>query len=149
MDPVRALIEKKLSELRLDMNEVSRRVGRNVTWLQQFLKRGKGQSVPEDVRPHLARILGVDEDDLRGENYSIPDTEIKEDIHSSVNDSDSAGQHNGGSTMEGTLTEDERILLENYRVLDDGTRAKQFMQMTILGEKARKAKTSFRRRSSK
>lgn len=40
MDVVRKLILEKLEELELNMAEVSKRLGRNETYLQQFLKRG-------------------------------------------------------------------------------------------------------------
>lgn len=65
MDDVRKLVKGRLSALGLDMAEVSRRVGKNQTYIQQFLTRNSPRVLPEDVRAELSRILGVPESSLK------------------------------------------------------------------------------------
>ncbi len=60
------MILEKLDELRLTMKEVSLSIGRNPTYLQQFLKRGVPAELDERDRINLANALGVDENALRG-----------------------------------------------------------------------------------
>jgi len=64
-DPVRTLVAERLAKGRLDMSEVSKSLGKNHAYLHQFLKVGKPQKLPEDVRKGLASLLGVPEDSLR------------------------------------------------------------------------------------
>ena len=65
-DPVRALVAKHLDAKGLSMKEVSLGIGRNHSYLQQFLKRGLPKALHEDTRPKLAKLLSVPEDQLRG-----------------------------------------------------------------------------------
>lgn len=65
-DAVRALIEKRLSELKLNRKEVSKALGRNETYLHQFLHRGTPAELHERDRARLAVILDVPESELRG-----------------------------------------------------------------------------------
>lgn len=64
MDKVRALIEAIIKERSLDMAALSRAVGRNHAYIQQYLKRGVPQDLPEKVRAKLAVELKVRERDL-------------------------------------------------------------------------------------
>jgi len=64
-DPVRALIARRLKELDLTLSGVSRAIGRNHAYLQQFLERGIPAELPERVRPLLAAQLHVEEGQLR------------------------------------------------------------------------------------
>src|SRR3546814_21085720 len=48
------------------MAEVSRAVGRNHAYLQQYLERGVPAQVPEEIREPLAKILVVRPDQLVG-----------------------------------------------------------------------------------
>lgn len=66
MDPVRSLMLRRMDELGIKPKQLSARIGRNHAYIQQFLKRGVPQNLPESVRTVVAGILGVDEDDLRG-----------------------------------------------------------------------------------
>lgn len=66
MDAVRTLIAKRIEELDLDMADISRRLGMNHAYIQQFLKRGIPTKLKEDTRAQLASILHVDEADLGG-----------------------------------------------------------------------------------
>jgi len=65
MDPIRKLVVDRIAALGLDMAGVSRRLGLNHAYIQQFVTKGKPQALPEEVRYGLAEILGVDEADLR------------------------------------------------------------------------------------
>jgi hypothetical protein len=75
MDVVRKLILDKLQELDLNMAEVSKRLGRNETYLQQFLKRGSPRELHERDRIRLAEILSVSEEQLRGPSSTLPKRE--------------------------------------------------------------------------
>jgi phage repressor protein C with HTH and peptisase S24 domain len=75
MDLVRKLILERLQELGLNMAEVSGRLGRNETYLQQFLKRGSPRELHERDRIRLAEILSVAEDQLRGPSSTLPKRE--------------------------------------------------------------------------
>lgn len=72
---VRKLILDRLQELDLGMAEVSIRLGRNETYLQQFLKRGSPRELHERDRIRLAEILSVSEDQLRGPSSILPKRE--------------------------------------------------------------------------
>lgn len=77
-DSVRALIDRRLQELKLDMATVSEaRLGKNRAYLQQYLKRGVPRELPEKVRGQLAGILGVPENDLRPSAASTPPTSVR------------------------------------------------------------------------
>src|SRR5882757_3785119 len=75
MDLVRKLILEKLQELGLNMAEVSDQLGRNETYLQQFLKRGSPRELHERDRIRLAEILKITEDQLRGPSSILPKRE--------------------------------------------------------------------------
>lgn len=72
---VRKLILEKLQELGLNMAEVSDQLGRNETYLQQFLKRGSPRELHERDRIRLAEILKISEDQLRGPSSILPKRE--------------------------------------------------------------------------
>ena len=57
---------KQLDAKSLSMKEASLAIGRNETYLQQFLMRWIPRDLPEKVRPKLAELLDVSEDQLRG-----------------------------------------------------------------------------------
>src|SRR5437660_7772409 len=71
-DPVRALIARRLKELDLTLSGVSRAIGRNHAYLQQFLERGIPAELPERVRPLLAGQLRVEEGQLRRDGRAAP-----------------------------------------------------------------------------
>ena len=70
-DTVRKFIASRLKVMRLSMTAVSRLMNRNDAYLQQFLARGTPKKLDEEDRRNLARILQVDERELRhlDENY--------------------------------------------------------------------------------
>jgi phage repressor protein C with HTH and peptisase S24 domain len=64
-DPVRALIARRLKDLGLTLSGVSRAIGRNHAYLQQYIERGIPAELPEKVRPLLAAQLHLEEGQLR------------------------------------------------------------------------------------
>lgn len=69
---VRKLILERLQELGLNMAQISRQLGRNETYLQQFMKKGSPRELRERERSVLAEILKVPEDQLRGFSDPLP-----------------------------------------------------------------------------
>lgn len=65
MDKVREFLRSKLEERGLKMAAVSRDLGRNPTYIQQFLTKGSPRDLPENDRRKLAKILDVPEAALR------------------------------------------------------------------------------------
>lgn len=65
MDSVRKLILDRAADRGTNLAELSRRIGKNHAYLQQFIKRGIPMDLPEKVRLSLAPVLGVDEKQLK------------------------------------------------------------------------------------
>lgn len=65
LDPVRARLLKLLQEREMDLKRASLAIGRNATYLHQFIFRGTPKVLPEHLRKALAKLLGVDEGALR------------------------------------------------------------------------------------
>ncbi len=72
---MRKLILEKLVERGLTMAEASVRIGRNHAYLQQFLKRGVPAQLGERERAALSTVLGVSENELRGDSPPLPKKE--------------------------------------------------------------------------
>jgi hypothetical protein len=66
MDPVRELLERLMRERGDDYLSISRLLGRNAAYFQQFQKRGVPRKLKEEDRRVLAKYFGVDEVDLGG-----------------------------------------------------------------------------------
>lgn len=58
---MRELIQAKIEEKRVSLASVSRAIGKNHAYLQQYLERGIPKRLPEEVRSALARYLGISE----------------------------------------------------------------------------------------
>ena len=69
-DPVRARILDAARDRRLGLKALSLRLGRNPSYLQQFIARGTPKRLPEDLRQALAGMLGLPEAALRPEGAS-------------------------------------------------------------------------------
>jgi phage repressor protein C with HTH and peptisase S24 domain len=68
-DPARQAVRARLKELKstgMNAKELSRKIGRNETYVQQYLERGSPLSLPEDARQAISRELKIPEDKLRG-----------------------------------------------------------------------------------
>lgn len=63
-DTVRRTVARLVRDRGLDLASVSRMIGRNDAYLQQFVKRGTPRRLPEQERLHLAIALNVDEREL-------------------------------------------------------------------------------------
>lgn len=78
LDAVRRRIVERISTLNLTLAGVSRLMGRNVTYLHQFVYRGTPRKLPEDDRARLALLLDLPEWKLRPEGKPVI-TETKSD----------------------------------------------------------------------
>ena len=65
LDGVRRRIQALLLRDAVTLSEVSRAIGRNHAYMQQFMRRGTPKTLPEDVRLALADYFDVDEAELR------------------------------------------------------------------------------------
>jgi len=66
MDEVRKLLIAKAAERGYNLAKLSREIGKNHAYLQQYVHRGVPYRLPETIRPKLAKLLGVNESALRG-----------------------------------------------------------------------------------
>lgn len=72
----RAVLERLIEERREDYSGLSRLIGRNAAYIQQYIKRGTPKRLAESDRRRLARYFGVDEELLGGPpTDSIPQAE--------------------------------------------------------------------------
>src|SRR2546421_3612692 len=62
----RGELERLIIEKREDYAGLSRMLGRNAAYIQQFIKRGVPKRLAEEDRKRLARYFGVDESLLGG-----------------------------------------------------------------------------------
>ena len=65
LDPVRGRLIALVAERDVSLAAASRAIGRNHSYLQQFIKRGTPRRLSEEIRHALAKILDVDERELR------------------------------------------------------------------------------------
>lgn len=72
MDRVRDLLRKRIAERGLDMAKVSRAIGRNHAYMQQYLSLGKPKELPEKVREALAGELELSPESLRERESANP-----------------------------------------------------------------------------
>lgn len=73
MNDVRANLERLIHEQGEDMSALSKLLGRNAAYVQQFIRRGIPRKLDEDDRRKLAQYFGVDENMLGGP----PQIEVK------------------------------------------------------------------------
>ena len=62
----RATLERLIADRGDNYADLSRLIGRNAAYIQQFIKRGTPRKLDEDDRRVLARYFGVSEDMLGG-----------------------------------------------------------------------------------
>jgi phage repressor protein C with HTH and peptisase S24 domain len=70
-DP-RMVLEKLIVERKEDYAALSRLIGRNSAYIQQFIKRGTPRKLAEDDRRTLARYFGIQEHELGGPVSGAP-----------------------------------------------------------------------------
>lgn len=73
MDNVREELDRLIQQRRLGYSEISRLLGRNAAYIQQFIKRGSPRKLDDADRRLLARFFGVDEQVLGGPPPAIRD----------------------------------------------------------------------------
>jgi hypothetical protein len=61
---VRTRIEQRATERGETLANLSRLIGRNAAYLQQFVRRGTPRRLPEEERLRLAMVLDMDEREL-------------------------------------------------------------------------------------
>lgn len=61
MDSVRKLLSGLIADRGLNLSDVSKKLGKNHAYMQQFIKRGIPEKLPEDIRSKLAEMFGIDE----------------------------------------------------------------------------------------
>ncbi len=66
MDPARATLDRLIGERRVTYAAISRLLGRNPTYIQQYLRKGSPRYLDERDRGVLSRFFGVDEAVLGG-----------------------------------------------------------------------------------
>lgn len=71
-DDPRAFLEQLIVERREEYAVLSRLIGRNSAYIQQFIKRGTPKKLSEDDRRTLAKYFGIDERQLGGLAGSVP-----------------------------------------------------------------------------
>ena len=63
-DEIRRKISRLISERGLNYAQVSLKIGKNIAYIQQFIKNGSPRRLGEVERKKLAQILNVDEQEL-------------------------------------------------------------------------------------
>ncbi len=66
MEHVREELDRLIQQRRLGYSSISRLIGRNSSYIQQFIKRGSPRKLDDDDRRVLASFFGVDEQVLGG-----------------------------------------------------------------------------------
>ena len=69
----RAALERLIKERREDYAGLSRLLGRNVAYMQQFIKRGSPRKLDQEDVERLARYFGVSEAELGGRSRATAD----------------------------------------------------------------------------
>jgi hypothetical protein len=108
-DP-RAALERLIAENGDDYAGLSKLVGRNLTYIQQFIKRGSPKKLPEEERGILARYFGVEESLLGGPAASATRMGIRLIPKLAVGASAAAGAIPDRETLAGKIGFDEKWL---------------------------------------
>jgi hypothetical protein len=108
-DP-RAALARLIAENAEDFAGLSKLVGRNPTYIQQFIKRGSPKKLPETERGILARYFGVDESVLGGPDAGATRNGIRLIPKLAVGASVGAGAIASSETLAGKIGFDEKWL---------------------------------------
>lgn len=109
-DDPRAALERLIAENAEDFAGLSKLVGRNPTYIQQFIKRGSPKKLPETERGILARYFGVDESVLGGPDAPAARTGMRLIPKLAVGASAGPGAIPGRETLAGKIGFDEKWL---------------------------------------
>tara|TARA_R110001592_G_scaffold289114_2_gene558209 strand:- start:345 stop:980 length:636 start_codon:yes stop_codon:yes gene_type:complete len=77
MDDVRETLDRLIRKNKDDYSGLSRMLGRNSAYIQQFIKRGSPRKLDPDDRRRLASFYGIDEEVLGGPPPTTPDGMIE------------------------------------------------------------------------
>lgn len=66
MDKIRRMILDRIHDRGIDMKHLSEKIGKNETYIQQYLKRGTPRELPDRVRARIAELLGFTDEELGG-----------------------------------------------------------------------------------
>lgn len=106
----RTALERLIADNGDDFAGLSKLVGRNPTYIQQFIKRGSPKKLPEEERGILARYFGVDETLLGGPATSVTKTGIRLIPKLTVGASAGPGTMPDRETLAGKIGFDEKWL---------------------------------------
>jgi Peptidase S24-like len=106
----RAVLERLISENGDDYAGLSKLVGRNAAYIQQFIKRGTPKRLPEVERGILARYFGVDERQLGGIASSATKSGLRLIPKLAVGASAGPGAINDAEALAGKIGFDEKWL---------------------------------------
>lgn len=73
----RSVVERLIRERRDDYANLSRLLGRNPAYMQQFIKRGIPRKLAEEDRRRLATYFNIDERELGGPVTAGPDGAVR------------------------------------------------------------------------
>ncbi len=110
MENVRETLDRLIRERGDDYLNISRMLGRNAAYMQQFLKRGVPRKLDEDDRRLLATYFGVDEHLLGSPSGPGPATGLAEVPQLDVGASAGAGTVAGDEAARGRMGFDPRWL---------------------------------------
>lgn len=106
----RTALERLIAQNGDDFAGLSKLVGRNPTYIQQFIKRGSPKKLPEEERGILARYFGVPESLLGGPVAIAPNAGIRLIPKLAVGASAGSGAIPNGETLAGKIGFDEKWL---------------------------------------
>lgn len=109
-DDPRAVLDRLIADKGEDYAGLSRMIGRNPAYVQQFIKRGSPRRLPEKERGMLARYFGVDEQLLGGLAPGSGRAALKLIPKLSVGASAGPGAMNDGEALAGKIGFDEKWL---------------------------------------
>ena len=108
-DP-RATLDRLIADNKDDYAGLSKLLGRNAAYIQQFIKRGSPKRLPETERGILARYFGVDEQVLGGAAPSTARSGLRLIPKLLVGASAGPGAHNDAEALAGKIGFDEKWL---------------------------------------
>lgn len=109
-DDGRAALERLIAENGDDYAGLSKLIGRNSAYIQQFIKRGSPKRLPEKERGVLARYFGVDEKLLGGLAASAVRLSLRTIPKLDVGASAGPGAMNDAEALAGKIGFDEKWL---------------------------------------
>jgi phage repressor protein C with HTH and peptisase S24 domain len=110
MDP-RTALQRLIEDKGEDYSSLSRLIGRNAAYIQQYIKRGNPKRLAEDDRRLLARYFGVSEAVLGGPDRAAPAHDVVTVPQLDVSASAGAGAFAGDEQARSRIAFDRKWLL--------------------------------------